>query len=241
MIALIDGDLVCYRSAASCEPTKAKAYQEPLEIAVLRCDDMMQRILDETGVTEYKAFISGPENFRYAIDPNYKANRKDKPRPEWLQPIREHLVTRWGAHVSNGIEADDNLGIEQVIDPEMYRTVICSLDKDLLQVPGLHYNWVKQEWQEIDEHQGCVNFYTQLLLGDRSDNIPGYDGRMRQTIPQFLQNFVDALQSAATPKDMYKIMYDLYDTGGMGVERMHKNCQLLYIQRKEGDIYTVPS
>lgn len=234
IICLVDADLVAYRSAASCEPTKAKPYQEPLEIAVLRCNDTMQRILDETGASEYKAFLSGPDNFRYGIDPNYKANRRDVPRPEWLEPIRELLVVKWGAHISDGVEADDNLGIGQTDS-----TVICSLDKDLLQVPGRHYNWVRQEWSNIDVHQGWVNFYTQLVMGDRADWICGFDGLMRQVVPKKLQWAMDALSSSSTPREMYKIVYGMYENG-VGIDRMHLNAQLLYILRKEDDRWQLP-
>lgn len=232
MKALIDADLVAYRSAASCEPTKAKPYQEPLEIAVLRCDNMMNRILDETGASGYRAFLSGSENFRYSIDPEYKANRRDAPRPEWLQPIREYLVIEWEACISEGIEADDSLGIAQTKD-----TILCSLDKDLLTIPGKHYNWVKQEFKEIDEHTAWVNFYTQLVMGDKSDNVMGYDGKMRQTVPKFLQPIIEDIERAESPREMFKIVSDIYE---LGADAMYRNAQLLYIQRKEGDKFVVP-
>lgn len=192
----------------------------------------MQRILDETGASEYKAFLSGTDNFRYGIDPSYKANRRDVPRPEWLQPIRELLVVEWGAHISDGVEADDNLGIEQTDD-----TVICSLDKDLLTIPGKHYNWVNKEFKEIDEHQGWVNFYTQLVMGDKSDNIQGYDGKMRQLVPKFLQPVIDRIQHSESPREMFEVVSDIYE---LGTDAMYRNAQLLYIQRKENDKFEIP-
>lgn len=226
-IALVDGDIVCYRSAASCEPNKSKAEREPLKEALFRMNDLMYRILNDTGSEHFKAFISGPDNFRYGIDPTYKANRTDKPRPEYLQDCREILVVDWSAVVSDGIEADDNLGIEQTDD-----TIICSIDKDLLQIPGRHYNFVTGEFKEIDEHTGWVNFYTQLIMGDRSDNILGYDGKMRQKVPQFLQGYIDQLCEAESPRDMLGIVESIYE---LGSESLRTNAQLLYIQRREGD------
>lgn len=194
----------------------------------------MHRILHETNSSSYKGFISGPENFRYAIDPEYKANRRDTVRPEWLQPIREHLVVQWNAHVSDGIEADDNLGIEQTED-----TIICSIDKDLLQIPGKHYNFVSGDFKEIDTRTGWINFYTQLIMGDKSDNIPGYDLLMRQKVPQKLQWAIDALEQADSIRTMYEVVYDMYENAA-GIDRFNMNCQLLYIQRKEGDSFRVP-
>ncbi len=233
MIALVDGDIVAYRSAASVEPSKTRPDRGTLDIAIARCEDLMQRIMAETTADSHMAFISGEENFRYAIDPTYKANRRDVPRPLFLQDLREYLVVRWGAVVSDGIEADDNLGINQTDD-----TVICSIDKDLLQIPGRHFNFVRNEWYDIDEHTGWVNFYTQLILGDRSDNIKGYDGLMRQTVPKFLQPTITAIQQATTDREMYEVVLDMYE---MGEQELWKNAQLLYIQRSEGDSWSIPT
>lgn len=232
-IALVDGDIVCYRAAASCEPNKSgKTEREPLNLAVLRCNDLMNRILHDTNSEFHKTFISGPDNFRYAIDPNYKANRVDVQRPEWLQPVREHLVVQWGAHVSDGIEADDNLGIEQTDE-----TIVCSIDKDLLQLPGRHYNFVSGVFSTVDEHQGWVNFYTQLVLGDRADNIKGYDGLMRQICPKFLMPVLERIREADTTLQMYQVVHEIYE---LGDDALYRNAQLLYIQRKEGDSFRVP-
>jgi len=82
-------------------------------VALLRAEDLMRRIIQDVGADEYRLFIGGEDNFRYQIDPNYKANRKDVPRPEYLQDVRAFLCTEWNAEIVNGIEADDALGIVQ--------------------------------------------------------------------------------------------------------------------------------
>lgn len=237
MIALIDGDLVSYPSAASCEPTKAKAEREPLDVAIRRADEAMRRILHATNAREYKLFIGGADNFRYQIDPTYKANRNDKPRPEHLQPVREFLVTEWKAHISDGIETDDHLGIEQSADNDQ-ETVICSYDKDLLQVPGNHYNFQKEIWSYMTPLQGWASFYTQLIMGDRSDNILGFDGKMRVTVPKFLSQYVSAIhESCSTPWEMFRVVEEIYE---LGEEAMLRNGQLLYILRHEYDEWSFP-
>jgi 5'-3' exonuclease len=235
MISLLDLDIVAYRAAASCEPNKSKSEREPLNVALLRCNDLMHRILHETQAESYKGFISGPDNFRYSIDPSYKANRKDVPRPEHLQQVREHLVVEWNAHVSDGIEADDNLGIHQ--SQGGGETIICSIDKDLLQIPGKHFNFVTNTFSEVNEQEGWANFYIQLIMGDRADNIQGYDGKMRQKVPQFLQPLIDDIKFEQSPLEMYKIVKDVYE---LGEEALFRNAQLLYIQRKEGDQFVIP-
>jgi hypothetical protein len=75
------------------------------------------------------------------------------------------------AEVAFGMEADDLLGINQTKD-----TIICTIDKDLRQVPGQHYNFVKDEIFTVSVQQGLLWFYTQMLTGDASDNVSGIRG-----------------------------------------------------------------
>ena len=166
MIALIDGDIVVYRSAAS-------AKDEEQWVAQARADQMLRDILEATGADSYKVFLTGSGNFRRELTPTYKANRPDE-RPEHWQAVREFLVTQHKAMICEGWEADDQLGIEQ--DKVGGTTVICSIDKDLLQVPGKHYNFVKKEFKEVSPYEGLKKLYLQALIGDRSDNIVGVQG-----------------------------------------------------------------
>jgi 5'-3' exonuclease len=108
---IIDGDHISYRAASSCEPTKAKPYLEELEYALGRAEDIMQRIMYETNATSYELYIAGEGNWRLEIYPEYKANRKDKPKPTWLEEVREYLITKWKAEIVNGKEVDDMCGI----------------------------------------------------------------------------------------------------------------------------------
>lgn len=236
---MVDGDIVAFRSAASCEPNqKGKTEREPLEFAISRADEIMRRILYICGSDSYKLYIGGSGNYRKQIDPNYKANRADKEKPPWLEPVREFLITNWDAHVTDGIETDDALGIEQCADNGVQETVICSIDKDLLQIPGRHYNFVKDEWTYVTPLQGWAAFYTQLIMGDRSDNIQGFDGKMRTTVPKFLSPYVSAIyEQCSNPWEMFRVVQDIYE---LGDEALLRNGQLLYIQRTEGDSWDVP-
>ena len=50
------------------------------------------------------------------------------------------------------MEADDLVSIwayEAIDNNEEY--VICGIDKDLLQIPGQHYNYGKDTWQLVNE------------------------------------------------------------------------------------------
>ena len=129
---------------------------------------MLTRILSETQSDSWRIYLSGDNNFRYTIFPDYKANRRDQAKPRHLEPIRESLVINWGATICDGYEADDALGMESCTQIGI---VICSIDKDLLQLPGRHYNFVRREFKEIDEFGGAKQVYSQLLILDPFYNI----------------------------------------------------------------------
>ena len=199
---------------------------------------LMERILYETGASQQSTFISGEENFRYKVNPQYKAQRKDKPKPRWLQDVREHLIVGWGARIADGIEADDELGISQCSTED--DTVICTIDKDLLQIPGQHFNFVSGEHRIISPHQGLQNFYFQMIMGDTSDNIFGFDGIARSRVPKFLEPTIALLMECSTEREMHEFVYDLYETHAR-VDQYKMNADCLYIMKSYGDKWKPPT
>jgi DNA polymerase-1 len=230
--ALIDGDIVCYRSAASCE--KQGVVVEPVEVAIMRVNDLMSRILQDTQSDTYKAYLTGSDNYRMEYNPDYKGNRKDTPRPAWLQPCREHLVMQWNASVEDGQEADDAMGIEQMASKD---TVICSIDKDLLMIPGEHYDFVKGIKREQFAIPAIRHFYWQLIMGDRTDNIFGFDGKARQTVPKFLEPIINELGSYDDELDMFEFVRGLY----LDDKRLLMNGICLWIRRNPDEIWKFPT
>lgn len=234
-LALIDSDLVAYRCSASAE-------NEEEFVALYRVDELMRRLLHELSAEDYAAYLTGSNNFRYKVNPEYKANRKDVPKPKWLEACRTHLVTEWKASVTDGNEADDELGIAFNKSPD--NSIIVSLDKDLLQIPGRHYSWEisgsnrgtqwtrSAELRTIGEREGLFNFYWQLVMGDKSDNIFGFDGKARATVPKFMEPWYEEMQCAETEKELYNYVLDLYD---QDLGRMIQNGRCLWIQREEND------
>jgi 5'-3' exonuclease len=107
MQVLIDADIVAYRCACTCEEETTG------EVVLFRVNDLMGRIIQSVDADSFVGYLSGGSNFRKEIDPEYKANRKDKPKPKWLERCREHLVTNWDCIITDGIEADDALGMQQ--------------------------------------------------------------------------------------------------------------------------------
>jgi hypothetical protein len=146
---------------------------EPLSHALANVNSVMRGILDTLGTTRYETFLSEGRGFRkdIATIKEYKGNRKNMPKPIYYQEVRDYLCHNYGAQVFKSIEADDALAMCQTEE-----TCIVSIDKDLLQVPGKHFNWVDGTKALITPEVGLRKLYMQVLTGDSTDNIPGIRG-----------------------------------------------------------------
>lgn len=167
---LVDGDILAYRAAFATQDDLPKDAEEKLEILL---DFVLEETLDFVTPDQFEVYLTGPNNFRFDIAKShpYKGNRKATPKPTHLRHVRDYMVTKFGATVSEGEEADDLIAIEATrLGPD---TVVASIDKDMLQIPCWHFNFNKKEWTQVSEWEGNKFFYTQILTGDAADNIKG--------------------------------------------------------------------
>jgi hypothetical protein len=122
-----------------------------------------------------------------AVTKPYKGTRKGD-KPFHFDNITAYLLANYDCRVSNGLEADDLMAMEQFNRED---TIICTRDKDLRMVPGWHYGWEcgKQPsfgpelvdargWLKLNHKKelkgvGLKFFFAQMLTGDTVDNIPG--------------------------------------------------------------------
>ena len=150
----------------------------------------------------YKLCWTGPSAFRKRIAPDYKANRASLLKPIGYKVMKRELLDEPTSFLHDEIEADDWLGIlAGALREAGEEPIIVSGDKDLDQVPGRHW-WpagVKRtegpgldvyEWDNellpvedrkainwiVDQDYCDRHFYSQVLIGDSTDNIPGCPG-----------------------------------------------------------------
>jgi 5'-3' exonuclease len=236
MLALIDMDLVIFRCAASAE-------NDPLSIAQYRANELLYNILEKVDATAYKAYISSDTNFRKDIYPEYKAQRNPV-KPIHLRAMKDYAFEHMDAILSpDGLEADDMLGIEQDKvgwwsphngEERQHKTVICTLDKDLLQIPGNHFSWMISgpNWVRPDTHstqtelEGYRLFYEQALKGDPTDNIKGIP-RMGKVKAK------RALEGCASELDMFNTVRNLYGND----EEFLLNAGCVWILREHGETF----
>lgn len=231
---LVDGDLCAYRVAASCE-------NETLEVAMQRVDSLIDSFILDLQATDFVVYLTGPTNFRYEIYPEYKATRQDVPKPRHLKDVKEYLTTAYNAVTSVNCEADDMMATEQW-SADFGSTVIVSLDKDMLQVPGQHYSWkieggpMSKRWvreakfQTVSEMDGLRFFYTQCLKGDRSDNIKGVAGIGPKKAEALLKE-------CSTEKEMFDLVRDAYSCD----EAFLMNGRVLWLQRVPNQLWEFPN
>jgi 5'-3' exonuclease len=233
MKALIDGDIVVYRSAFAAEHTiytlhdthgsddpskatvigkfeSAKAYKEyvadneltsyavsrerevePVENVLYSIKHTIKSICKELNTKDYAVYLSKGECYRHKMASlsKYKGNRDDTPRPVHYAAAREYLLKYFDAEVFESIEADDALALYQTED-----TCICSIDKDLLQIEGRHYNWVKGEKSLVKPRAALCRLWEQVLTGDGTDNIPGIKGMGPATAKKLIAKCKGALE-----------------------------------------------
>lgn len=248
MIALVDGDIVCYRIGFTTE-------DEDVRIAFWRADRLLQDIALDTGADELQVFISDSDgNFRKQLYPAYKANRT-QPKPKHLDALKEFLIKDWDAKISIGQEADDAMGIGQTKGLEDgVETCICSIDKDLKQVPGLHWNFVNKSEEHVTVESGAYNFWKQMLTGDTTDNIVGCLGIGEVRASKLLAQ----LRTSPTDMEYLTLIMEQYELdfanrqkkgkpfliNGQDLplgERVLLNGRLLHIRRKENELWDIPS
>ena len=222
--ALIDADSLCYAVGFSSNDTEEK-------IALSRLEQTMTELCMDLDCEDYKGFLTGKGNFResIAVTVPYKGQRIAE-KPVHLQALRDHLVNSWGFEVVQGIEADDAVGIAAYAVPED-QSIMVHIDKDLNQFRGWHYNYRKKEKYYVTEFEGLTAFYTQILTGDRIDNIVGLKGIGPVKAKK-------VLEKCTNENELYQAVLKAYEGDQ---QRVLENGQLLWLQREPNQVWQAPN
>jgi len=224
----IDADILVYRVGWTTNGL-------PESFAIARLENVYQGILEDTKPDNAISVLSATDksNFRLDISADYKATRKSE-RPEHFYRLRDFFIEELGAVVKDGQEADDTIGIlcSQLAG---HTSVIASIDKDLLQIPSWHYNFVKKKFEYVSEIEGIRHFYWQLLVGDSGDNVKGISGIGPKRATRILEGCETEEEMFQTIKQIYMKTYQK-DWN----ERLLKTGRLLKIRRTENELWNFP-
>lgn len=149
---------------------------EPVSFALSTLKHLLTNLRADTKSDQVEIYLTGKENFRDHVGTilKYKGNRDERRKPMLYEDICRYLSKFHGAIIIDGVEADDMLATRQHdLMARGEESVIASDDKDLLQIPGLHYNLRTRAKVRVSEETANKNKYIQILSGDTTDNIPG--------------------------------------------------------------------
>jgi DNA polymerase-1 len=177
---LIDGDVLLYKATIVSEAE----FDWGDDIVTIHSDlgevrqiitGMVNALVEAYDAEDVKIAMSSKVNFRTSVDETYKSNR-DSRKPVGFAIARDWMKMEFKVTEIEGLEADDVLGVWATQKSLRGKTVICTVDKDLKQIPGKYHNMNTQELLEISEADGYRFHMYQTLCGDPVDGYPGCPG-----------------------------------------------------------------
>lgn len=258
---LIDGDIICYTSAAAAQKSSILVYDEGHILGEFKnITECRANVVDldkyQTEVLVY------PEPLAHALHNVKRAIGRIQER----YPKHETVVLLSDAPTYRDMLAtfrpykghrDPSLKPVHLNDckayiSDMYKTgimkhleaddaigiladeesVVCSTDKDLDQIPGKHYNFSKDVGYDVSHRDALLMLYKQMFSGDSTDNIPGIEGVGDKTA------YALALEAINT-EDPYAFILSVYiDKYGNeeGFARYQETYFLVKICRSKADV-----
>jgi len=227
---------------------------EPVSHALMIVRQTIESILKEVNFKDrdqYHLLLSGPGNYREKIATfrPYKGNRDPEHKPYHYQAIRDYLTQQWDAVVVTGHEADDEASIlAHGFRKRKQKYIIASIDKDLHQIPGVHYDYRIKQQVTMPEDEARIVLWRQALSGDTTDNIPGACGIGAVKAQKWVEEWVDAGHDDAMMWANTVVTYTqqaigkpgCYYTPDNAAEAALENMRLVYLQREPNELWVPP-
>lgn len=225
-ILLVDADIVAFRHTFLNTDTIDWGDGNVQEIRDLErargeAIDFIDHLAEITWATHVVLCFTGKENFRYDCFPDYKSGRKEK--PEMLDDLKDAMACSRSSIKHPKLEADDVLGI--LLSRYEDRATLASIDKDLDQVAGWHYNWNRKETYKTTMESGQKFFWTQVLTGDPTDGYKGVKGIGPKKADKILTDDV----MTGTDQEIYDVVLEVYLANGHTEEYMISQINCAYM------------
>ena len=238
-VALIDADILAYQAAAVSEtPTDwgdgiwtLHSFEDE---ATQHFDHAVTSIVDDVEADNFLLVFSDVNNWRKSVLPTYKSNRVGTRKPLLLKFLREYAMDSYESKVVETLEGDDVIGI-QATTPSEDTYIVCTIDKDLKTIPGLHYHMGTGETFEVNEHQADKYHMMQTLTGDPTDGYAGCPGVGEKTAQKIIQAALDEGTPWANPQQLREIYWShvvkAYEKAGLCEEEALVQAQVSRILR----------
>lgn len=228
MLLLIDADITAFSSATRAEEEirwdeDTWTIHSDFSRAKESFDYQLNQYKEATGEKEFKLCFTGRDNFRKVINPTYKGNRKGR-KPVGYSALKEWAMETYPSFCKETLEADDCMGILATKFPG--KTIIVTMDKDLLTVPGKMYKLNVDgtgEWYDTDDKTADYRFLLQAMTGDATDGYSGIPGIGPKKAEEILKKH----------GAVWKTVEDAYIKAGLTVKDALINARMARILRQE--------
>jgi DNA polymerase-1 len=175
---LIDADVLAFEASVIAEESiewkeEMWTVHADMALAKARVVNRVEEFKEKLQASDVVMCLSDRANFRRKLNPDYKSNRSKSRLPIILKQVKQWIIDELDGQLWSTLEADDIISI-LATDKEMdEETIVVSIDKDFQSVPGIYYDYNKDETHHVSEEEADKFHLIQTLTGDATD---GYSG-----------------------------------------------------------------
>jgi len=178
---LIDADVLAFEASVVAEESiewkdEMWTVHADMALAKARVINRMHEFQAKLKTDRVVMCLSDRANFRRKLNPDYKANRAKSRLPIILKQVKQWIIDELSGQLWANLEADDVISIlatDKGMNEEM---IIVSIDKDFKSVPGIYYDYNKDEQHLTSEEDADKYHLIQSIAGDHTDGYSGVPG-----------------------------------------------------------------
>jgi len=175
---LIDADVLAFEASVIAEESiewkeEMWTVHADMALAKARIVNRVEQFKEKLQADDIVMALTDRANYRRILNPDYKSNRSKSRLPIILKQVKKWIIEEMDGQLWPNLEADDVISIlatDKKMDEE---TIIVSIDKDFKSVPGIYYDFNKDETHHVSQEDADRYHLIQTLTGDATD---GYSG-----------------------------------------------------------------
>jgi DNA polymerase-1 len=175
---LIDADVLAFEASVIAEESiewkeEMWTVHADMALAKARIVNRVEEFKEKLQADDIVMALTDRANYRRILNPDYKSNRSKSRLPIILKQVKKWIIEEMDGQLWPNLEADDVISIlatDKKMDEE---TIIVSIDKDFKSVPGIYYDFNKDETHHVSQEDADRYHLIQTLMGDATD---GYSG-----------------------------------------------------------------
>jgi len=175
---LIDADVLAFEASVIAEESiewkeEMWTVHADMALAKARIVNRVEEFKNKLQADDIVMALTDRANYRRILNPDYKSNRSKSRLPIILKQVKKWIIEEMDGQLWPNLEADDVISIlatDKKMDEE---TIIVSIDKDFKSVPGIYYDFNKDETHHVSQEDADRYHLIQTLTGDATD---GYSG-----------------------------------------------------------------